>query len=75
MKYFDLGESPELVTHGSNYSRNTAIATSPEAGVLVMGHRTGGGISVYQFDADKLTLDRVWVVECQCLQSDLLRKV
>jgi len=63
VKYFDLGESPELVTHGSNYSRNTAIATSPEAGVLVMGHRTGGGISVYQFDADKLTLDRVWVVE------------
>lgn len=33
------------------------------AGILVMGHRTGGGISVYQFDADKLTLDRAWVVD------------
>ncbi|KPP99739.1 MAG: hypothetical protein HLUCCO03_15545 [Marinobacter sp. HL-58] len=63
VKYFDLGESPELVTYGSNYSRNTAIATSPEAGVLVMGHRTGGGISVYHFDADNLTLNRTWVVE------------
>lgn len=60
--YFDLGDSPELVTYGSQYSRNTAIATSPQAGVLVMGHRSGGGISVYRFDADKLTLERTWVV-------------
>lgn len=63
VKYFDLGESPELVTYGSNYSRNTAIATSPKAGVLVMGHRTGGGISVYHFDADELMLERTWVVD------------
>jgi len=61
VKYFDLGESPELVTYGSQYSRNTAIATSPEAGVLVMGHRSGGGISVYQFDHEELTLERAWV--------------
>lgn len=61
-KYFDLGESPQLVTYGSQYSRNTAIATSPKAGVLVMGHRSGGGISVYRFDADTLTLERTWVV-------------
>ena len=61
-KYFDLGESPQLVTYGSQYSRNTAIATSPKAGVLVMGHRYGGGISVYRFDADTLTLERTWVV-------------
>lgn len=63
VKYFDLGESPELVTYGSQYSRNTAIATSPEAGILVMGHRSGGGISVYKFDPDALTLERTWVVE------------
>lgn len=60
-KYFDLGESPSLVTYGSQYSRNTAIATSPEAGVLVMGHRSGGGISVYEFDEETLELERVWV--------------
>ncbi|MGO1659292.1 MAG: WD40 repeat domain-containing protein [Marinobacter sp.] len=63
VKYFDLGESPKLVTYGSNYDRNTAIATSPEAGILAMGHQSSGGISVYRFDPDKLTLKRVWVVE------------
>jgi len=60
-KYFDLGDSPELVTYGSQYSRNTAIATSPESGVLVMGHRDSGGISVYEFDDEALELERVWV--------------
>ncbi len=63
VKYFDLGESPRLVTYGSNYDRNTAIATSPEAGILAMGHQSSGGISVYHFDADQLTLERIWVVE------------
>jgi hypothetical protein len=63
VKYFDLGESPKLVTYGSQYDRNTAIATSPEAGILAMGHQSTGGISVYQFDPDKLTLERIWVVE------------
>ncbi|PAV27104.1 hypothetical protein CF392_02750 [Tamilnaduibacter salinus] len=62
-KYFDLGDDPRLVTYGSHYSRNTAIATSPEAGVLVMGHDEGGGISVYQYDAETQTLERTWVVE------------
>jgi len=63
VKYFDLGESPRLVTYGSNYDRNTAIATSPEAGILAMGHQSSGGISIYQFDPENLTLERVWVVE------------
>ncbi len=63
VKYFDLGAAPELVTYGSQYSRNTAIATAPEAGVLVMGHRSGGGISVYRFNAEALTLERIWVAE------------
>ena len=63
VKYFDLGESPKLVTYGSQYDRNTAIATSPESGILAMGHQSAGGISVYQFDPDKLTWERVWVVE------------
>ncbi|UQG59529.1 WD40 repeat domain-containing protein [Marinobacter sp. M3C] len=63
VKYFDLGKSPKLVTYGSQYDRNTAIATSPESGTLVMGHQSTGGISVYQFDPEELTLERVWVVE------------
>ena len=63
VKYFDLGESPKLVTYGSQYDRNTAIATSPEAGILAMGHQSTGGISVYRFDSEELTLTRTWVVE------------
>jgi hypothetical protein len=63
VKYFDLGAAPELVTYGSQYSRNTAIATAPEAGILVMGHRSGGGISVYRFNAEALSLERIWVAE------------
>jgi len=63
VKYFDLGESPKLVTYGSQYDRNTAIATSPESGILAMGHQSAGGISVYQFDPDELTLERIWVVK------------
>jgi len=61
-KYFDLGKLPALVTYGSQYSRNTAIATAPEAGVLVMGHQSGGGINVYTFNAQNQTLERTWVV-------------
>lgn len=63
VKYFDLGESPKLVTYGSQYSRNTAIATSPKAGILAMGHQSTGGISVYKFDPHELMLERIWVVD------------
>ncbi|MFT4817718.1 MAG: hypothetical protein ACI90S_000074 [Marinobacter psychrophilus] len=38
-------------------------APSPEAGILAMGHQSTGGISVYQFNPDELTLKRIWVVE------------
>ena len=62
IKYFELGEYPKLVTYGSQYSRLQAIASSPESGTLVMAHANGGGISVYKFDPDELTLTRTWVV-------------
>jgi len=59
LKYFDLGQRPFPAT--DKYSRNLAIDTAPEAGVLVMGQRDGPGILVYQFDPEALTLERVWV--------------
>jgi len=59
VKYFDLGDDPFPAV--SDYSRNLAIDTAPEAGILVMGQRDGSGILVYQFDPDELTLERVWV--------------
>jgi len=62
IKYFELGEYPKLVTYGSQYSRLQTIASSPESGTLVMAHATGGGISVYKFDPEALTLRRTWIV-------------
>jgi hypothetical protein len=37
-------------------------APSPEAGILAMDNQSTGGISVYQFNPDELTLKRIWVV-------------
>jgi len=59
LKYFDLGQRPFPAT--DQFSRNLAIDTAPEAGILVMGQRDGAGILVYQFDPEALTLERVWV--------------
>jgi len=59
IKYFDLGDDPFPAT--ASYSRNLAIDTAPEANILVMGQRDGGGILVYRFNPEALTLKRVWV--------------
>ena len=61
LKYLDLGTDPYPCT--SSYLRNACIDTAPEVGTLVMGQRDGGGINVYQFDKESLTLDRVWVAD------------
>lgn len=42
------------------YSRNEAIDSAPEANLLVTGQRSGGGINVYRFDPEELTLEKVW---------------
>ena len=59
VKYFDLGTNP--MPSVRDYSRNLTVATAPEAGILVTGQHSRGGINVYQFDAENLTLKRIWV--------------
>ena len=59
IKYFHLGTNPWPSTQ--NYSRNLTVSTAPEAGILVTGQHSRGGINVYQFDAEALTLERIWV--------------
>jgi len=59
IKYFDLGTDPWPSTR--EYSRNLTVSTAPEAGILVTGQHSRGGINVYQFDAEALTLERIWV--------------
>lgn len=60
-KYFDLGTEPWPST--SSYLRSLSIATSPQANVLVTGHRDDGGISVYRYDPEARTLTKTWVAE------------
>ncbi len=59
LKYFELGTSPFPAV--SDYSRNAAIDSAPEAGILVTGQRDGNGINVYKYDKDKQTLKKIWV--------------
>lgn len=60
-KYLPLGSDPFPAV--SDYSRNAAIDTAPDAGVLVMGQREGSGIIVYQYHPEKQELEKVWVGE------------
>ncbi|HET8791470.1 MAG TPA: WD40 repeat domain-containing protein, partial [Modicisalibacter sp.] len=60
-KYFNLGTEPWPST--SSYLRSLSIATSPQANVLVTGHRDDGGISVYRYDPKARTLTKEWVGE------------
>ena len=59
LKYLPLGRDPFPAV--SDYSRNAAIDTAPDAGVLVMGQRDGSGIIVYQYHPDKQELEKIWV--------------
>ena len=59
LKYLALGTLPFPAV--SDYSRNAAIDSAPEAGILVTGQRDGNGINVYKYDKVKQTLDRIWV--------------
>lgn len=59
IKYFELGTSPWPSTR--EYSRNLTVTTAPDAGILVTGQHSRGGINVYRFDAENLTLERIWV--------------
>ena len=58
LKYLPLGRDPFPAV--SDYSRNVAIDTAPDAGVLVMGQRAGSGIIVYQYHPEKQELEKVW---------------
>nr|WP_298522003.1 WD40 repeat domain-containing protein [uncultured Halomonas sp.] len=60
-KYFDLGDDPYPST--ASYLRSLSIATSPQAKVLVTGHRYDGGITVYRYDPSARTLTKEWVGE------------
>lgn len=59
LKYLSLGRDPFPAV--SDYSRNAAIDTAPDAGILVTGQRDGGGIIVYRYNSAQQELEKVWV--------------
>lgn len=61
IKFFDLGDDP--FPSVKEHYRNVSIDTAPQAGILVTGQHRGNGINVYQFDKDKLTLEKIWVTD------------
>ena len=58
VKYLPLGTNPRQSV--SQYVRGAAIATSPQAHVLVMGQFNGNGIVVYHYNPSSQTLTKVW---------------
>lgn len=58
IKYLPLGTNPRQSV--SQYVRGAAIATSPQAHVLVMGQFNGNGIVVYHYNPSSQTLTKVW---------------
>lgn len=54
----DLGENP--FPSVARYSRSGAVDSAPDANLLVTGQRSEGGINVYRFDPEELTLTKVW---------------
>lgn len=58
LKIVDLGTDP--FPSVARYSRNEAVDSSPQANVLVTGQRSQGGINVYRFHPEDLTLEKLW---------------
>ncbi len=58
LKYLPLGREP--FPSVSDYSRNAAIDTAPDAGILVTGQRDGGGIIAYKYNLKKQGLEKIW---------------
>lgn len=59
LMYLSLGR--EQFPAVSDYSRNAAIDTAPDAGILVTGQRDGGGIIVYKYNSAQRELKKIWV--------------
>lgn len=45
------------------YQRNLCIASAPDANIIVTGQEDHGGINVYKFHPETLTLEPVWIAK------------
>ena len=58
--YVEIGNNPTIST--DFFELSNSVASAPKAHILVTGQAAHGGINVYRYHPDKITLEKIWVV-------------
>ena len=57
--YVEIGFEPAISTNA--FEKSNSVDSSPKAHILVTGQAAHGGINVYRYHPDKMTLEKIWV--------------
>ena len=57
--FVEIGDTPAISTDA--YEKSNSVASAPKAHILVTGQAYHGGINVYRYHPDKMTLEKIWV--------------
>ena len=57
--FVEIGDEPAISTDA--YEKSNSVASAPQAHILVTGQAYHGGINVYHYHPDKMTLEKIWV--------------
>ena len=57
--FVEIGDTPAISTNF--YELSNSVASAPKAHILVTGQAYHGGINVYRYHPDKMTLEKIWV--------------
>ena len=57
--FVEIGNNPVIST--DFYEKSNSVASAPKAHILVTGQAYHGGINVYRYHPDKMTLEKIWV--------------
>ena len=57
--FVEIGDEPAISTDA--YEKSNSVASAPKAHILVTGQAYHGGINVYRYHPDKMTLEKIWV--------------
>ena len=57
--YVEIGFEPAISTNA--FEKSNSVDSSPKAHIVVTGQAAHGGINVYRYHPDKMTLEKIWV--------------
>ena len=57
--FVEIGNNPVIST--DFYEKSNSVASAPKAHILVTGQAYHGGINVYRYHPNKMTLEKIWV--------------